>query len=50
MSGSVSAIWYNQMIEYRVAVVFQQALAQALMQRSESLQRALKTSGRSAFR
>ncbi|HAL70109.1 MAG TPA: antibiotic biosynthesis monooxygenase [Pseudomonas sp.] len=37
MSGSVSAIWYNQMIEYRIAVVFQQALAQALMQRSESL-------------
>lgn len=37
MSGSVSAIWYNQMIEYRVAVVSQQALAQALMQRSESL-------------
>ncbi|WP_419201376.1 antibiotic biosynthesis monooxygenase [Pseudomonas putida] len=37
MSGSVSAIWYNQMIEYRVAVVFQQALAQALVLRSESL-------------
>lgn len=37
MSGSVSAIWYTQMIEYRVAVVFQQALAQALVLRSESL-------------
>lgn len=37
MSGSVPAIWYTQMIEYRVAVVFQQALAQALVLRSESL-------------
>jgi len=37
LSGSVPAIWYTQMIEYRVAVVFQQALAQALVLRSESL-------------
>nr|WP_314483577.1 antibiotic biosynthesis monooxygenase [uncultured Pseudomonas sp.] len=37
MLGSVSAIWYTQVIEYQVAIVFQEALARALVLRNESM-------------